>query len=187
MEDTTIRILSICVTILVALGGWYFVYQNSRATAARSAQLERVNRQLRDLYGPLYARLAAGDKVWAAFWEKHRPEHGRNRYFTEGVELSEKELETWRTWMKTVFEPMNAACEEVILNNVDLIESEEIPSSFVDALAHIAAYKAVLDAWERGDHSVHISVNNWPRKEIMDIVEPEIKKLRKRQKELLSI
>tara|TARA_R110001583_G_scaffold190659_1_gene355070 strand:- start:1007 stop:1570 length:564 start_codon:yes stop_codon:yes gene_type:complete len=186
MDDSTLKILGICVTILVALSGWLFVYLNGKATAARSARLERVNRQLRDLYGPLYARLAASNRTWSAFWDKHRPAHGRNYYFGDDVDLSEKELETWRLWMKTVFEPMNAATEEVILKNIDLLESDDIPNAFVDALAHIAAYKAVLNAWEREDYSEYASVNNWPYQELLAVVEPEIKKLRKQQKKLLG-
>ncbi len=88
--------------------------------------------------------------------------------------------------MITVFEPMNAATEEIILKNVDLLESDEIPDAFVSALAHIAAYKAVLDAWNRVDYSEQTSVNNWPHVELMEIVEPELKKLRKKQRELLN-
>lgn len=88
--------------------------------------------------------------------------------------------------MKTVFEPMNSATEKIILQNVDLLESEDIPTAFVDALAHIAAYKAVLHAWEHGDYSEHTSVNNWPHQELMEVVEPELRKLRVRQRELLS-
>ena len=186
MDDSTIKIVGVCVTIIVAIGGWLFIYPNGRSTTARAAQLDRVNRQLRDLYGPLYARLAASNRVWAAFWEKHRPSHGRTYYFGDDVTLSQKELETWRVWMRSVFEPMNAATEEIILKNVDLLESEDIPNAFVDALAHIAAYKAVLDAWGREDYSEHTSVNNWPHEELMAVVEPELKKLRKRQKKLQS-
>lgn len=186
MDDSTIKIIGICVTVIVAFSGWLFVYLNGRATAKRAAQLDRINRQLRDLYGPLYARLEASNRVWDAFWEKHRPAHGRNYYFGHDVELSEKELEKWRVWMKTVFEPMNAATEEIIMKNVDLLESKDIPNAFVDALAHIAAYKAVLNAWEREDYSEHTSVNNWPHEELKAVVEPELKKLRKRQRELLG-
>ena len=186
MDDSTIKLLGICVTIIVAVVGWLFVYRNGRTNAARAAQLERVNRQLRDLYGPLYARLAASNRVWDAFWEKHRPAHGKNYYFGSDVTLSDEELLTWRVWMKAVFEPMNAATEKIILNNIDLLESEDIPKAFIDALAHIAAYKAVLDSWERQDYSEHKSVNNWPHQELVAVVEPELKKLRMRQKQLLN-
>jgi hypothetical protein len=186
MDDSTIKTLSLYATIAVAFCGWVVAYLNGRAASARAGQLERVNKQLRELYGPLYIRLAASNRVWDAFWEEHRPAHGRNYYFGDDVTLSEKELETWRVWMRTVFEPMNASTEEIILNNVDLLESDEIPKAFIDALAHIAAYRAVLDAWERGDFSQHTSINNWPHEQLMAAVKPEVKKLRERQKRLLS-
>ncbi|MEE4302276.1 MAG: hypothetical protein V2J24_22745 [Pseudomonadales bacterium] len=186
MGESTIALLGLVVTVLLAVLGWLFVFLNGRADAARAARLERIDRQLRDLYGPLYVRLEAGNRVWRAFWAAHRPAHGADRYFGPGLELSEAERATWRLWMKHVFEPMNAAAETTILQHVDLLESDAIPDAFVDALAHIAAFRAVLARWEVGDFSEHVSVHDWPHAGLMAVVEPELQRLKARQRALLA-
>ena len=38
MDDSTLKSLSICVTILVALSEWGFVYLNGKVTAVRSTR-----------------------------------------------------------------------------------------------------------------------------------------------------
>ena len=62
--------------------------------------------------------------------------------------------------MENVFEPVNARAEEILTDHADLLESDEIPDAFVNALAHIAAHRAVLAQWKAGDYSEHVSVNN---------------------------
>lgn len=86
-----------------------------QARVSREAELNRVNDQLRLLYGPLYATLLAGDAAWQALSSsKHWPAHGRKGYFAEGFELSEQETIRWRTWMREVFTPNNERLEQII-------------------------------------------------------------------------
>lgn len=186
MDNSTIALIGIAVSILVAATGWIIAYVSKRQLDSRMAQLERVNRQLRELYGPLYIGLEAANRTWEAFWDKHRPAHGESYYFGPSVEVTEKEKEVWRNWIENVFEPMNAKAEEILTNNIDLFESDEIPDAFVDALAHIASYRAVLAQWKESDFSEHVAVNNWPRNELIAIVKPAYEKLRKEQRALLG-
>ena len=58
--------IPIAVSILIATGGWIFTYLHGKRAVSREAELNRVNDQLRLLYGPLYATLLAGDAAWAA-------------------------------------------------------------------------------------------------------------------------
>jgi hypothetical protein len=186
MDSSTIALAGIAVSISVAAAGWVVAYLSKRQLDSRLAQLERVNKQLRELYGPLYIGLEAANRTWAAFWEKHRPAHGRNYYFGPDAEVSEDEKKVWRNWIENVFEPMNARAEEILTNNIDLFDSEDIPDAFIDALAHVASYRAVLAQWKESDFSEHVAVNNWPRKELIAIVKPAYEKLRKRQLDLLN-
>lgn len=183
-REELIDMLPIVAATAVAVIGWVVTYFHSWYFDRKASKLDRVNRQLRELYGPLYARLMAADSAWEAFWSKHRPAHGANSYF--GAQVSEEEKATWRTWMTNVFEPNNAQMEELIVQNLDLLETDRIPKAFVDALAHIAAYKAILAEWRNSDFTNHVSVNNWPGLELMKVVKPEYEKLRARQKKLLG-
>ena len=186
LDQTTIRVLGLCATIILALAGWIVAFVSKRKHDNRAAELERVNRQLRDLYGPLYVLLESGDRLWKAFWEKNHPSHGQSNYFAPDVSLTEAELETWRIWMANVFEPMNAKAESIIMNNIDLSVSETIPGAFLDAIAHISAYKAVLARWENKDYSEHTSVNKWPARELTKAIKEEFEQLRERQRILIG-
>lgn len=185
-REEWIKIVPIMVAATIAVIGWGITYFHKWYFDNKANQLDRVNRQLKELYGPLYIRLKASQETWDAFWQKHRPSHGRSHYFGANVEVTEKEKEVWRNWMTNVFEPTNAKTEEVILSNIDLLDSNEIPEAFVKALAHIAAYKAVLADWEKENYETHVSVNNWPSRELLAVVKPEYEKLKLKQKKLLN-
>lgn len=185
-REEWLKVIPVLVAVVVAGLGWLITYRHKLHFDRQANQLERVNKQLRELYGPLYARLLASQSTWDAFWRQYRPAHGRNSYFAKGAELTEQELAVWRNWMTHVFEPFNAETEKLILKNIDLLESDSIPQAFIDALAHIAAYKAVLANWKHGNFSSHVSVNNWPSKALLAIVEPEYLRLRALQKTLLG-
>jgi hypothetical protein len=178
---TFTNITPFVITITVATTGWIFTYFHSRHQYRRQAQLELINKKLRLLYGPLYARLLAGNAAWAAFSKTKWPKHRQGGYFTEGFPLSDNEITTWRNWMKIVFHPMNKKLEGIIVENLDLLEDDEIPRALTKALAHIYVYDAVLAAWEDGDFSEHTSIINFPAKELLEIVEPAYRNLRGQQ------
>lgn len=185
-REEFLKIVPVVAAILVAAVGWLITYFHKWHFDNKANKLDRVNKQLRELYGPLYVRLLASHSTWEAFWNKHRPAHGGDRYFGNNAQVTDKEKEVWRTWMTHVFEPLNSETEKLILKNIDLLESDEIPKAFIDALAHIAAYKAVLADWKQSDFSNHVSVNNWPSKELLAIVKPEYEKLRALQRKLMG-
>ncbi len=186
-RDEVIKVIPVVAAVIVAVIGWLITYFHKWHFDRKANKLDRINRQLRELYGPLYARLMASHSTWEAFWSKHKPAHGKNSYFGDNVQVTDKEKEIWRTWMINVFEPYNAETEKLILKNIDLLDSNEIPKAFIDALAHIAAYKAVLADWKAGDFSNHVSVNKWPTISLLLAVEPEYKRLRALQRKLMGI
>ncbi len=176
----------IAVSILIATGGWIFTYFHKRRTTSRLARLDRVNQQLRLLYGPLYARLLAGSAAWQAFADRYWPSHGQVGFFSEGYETTDGEKARWRLWMKEVFHPLNTKLESLIVDHLDLMEDEEMPQAFVDTLSHIAVYHAVLKQWEDGDYSDHTSIINFPASELMEVVRPAYERLRQEQERLIS-
>ncbi|WP_271408368.1 hypothetical protein [Pseudomonas sp. Q1-7] len=185
-REELIKIVPVVSAVMVAAIGWVITYFHKLHFDKKANKLDRVNKQLKELYGPLYARLMASHRTWEAFWKKHQPAHGGSSYFGNDAKVTDREKEIWRNWMTNVFEPLNSETEKLILKNIDLLESDEIPKAFIDALAHIAAYKAVLADWKQSDFSNHVSVNNWPSRELLAIVKPEYERLRALQRKLVG-
>ncbi|QFT80197.1 hypothetical protein FIU89_06190 [Roseovarius sp. THAF27] len=176
-----ISFLPFVITLIVATGGWLFTYFHARYRSQQEVRLKLVNDKLRLLYGPLYARLLAGNEAWSSFSKTKWPKHGQAGYFADGYHLTEEELATWRHWMRHVFHPMNKKLEAIIVDHMDLVEDDQLPKVFTDVLAHIHVYDAVIKAWDEGDFSAHTSVTNFPAHELMHAVEPIYKKLRSEQ------
>lgn len=179
-------LLAVVASLIIAAGGWLFTYFHSRATEARRARLARVNSQLRLLYGPLYARLLAGEAAWQAFSGNYWPAHGQAGFFTPGFETTDAEAARWRLWMREVFYPLNLKLESLITDHLDLLDGNEMPQAFVEALAHIAAYHAVLKQWEDGNFNENVSVVNFPGQKLLAVVKPQYEKLLRQRETLLA-
>src|SRR5947209_1888781 len=144
-------ILTLLVTVSLALAGYIAKYLNDIKTAQRKDRLERVNRQLKEFYGPLYALSYASDKAWReAFRAQYRP-HGS--FWSGAPPPTPSEEVAWRLWMTEVFMPLNVQMERLIIGNADLLDEPEIPECLLVVCAHVSAYKAVLARWETGDYS----------------------------------
>jgi hypothetical protein len=180
MDGKTIATL--IVTIVIAFIGFIVKYINDVAVARRKDKLERVNLQLKNLYGPLYATLQASEITWRAFRSSYRP--GKAFFGTEPPPTDE-ELAAWRLWMAEVFMPLNLRLEKTIVENGDLIIEKEMPECFLRLCAHVAAYKPVLKKWESNDFSEHSSVNNFPT-DLSQYVESSYSYLKNRQEALLG-
>jgi hypothetical protein len=63
-------IITISVTILLAFSGYIAKYLNDLRVAQRKDRLERVNQQMRDLYGPLFSLSNVSTITWKEFQEE---------------------------------------------------------------------------------------------------------------------
>ena len=101
--DTNFFVTTV-VTLLLAFIGYLATYLNNLRLSQRAEKLERVNRQLGELYGPMFALTNASDIAWRAFRSVNR---SGKAYFGDGKPPSESELQAWRLWISTVFMPVN--------------------------------------------------------------------------------
>ena len=69
----TALIVTTAATIALAFLGYLITYLNNLRLSQRTEQLVRVNKQLSEFYGPLYALVSAGAIVWEAFRARYRP------------------------------------------------------------------------------------------------------------------
>jgi hypothetical protein len=152
-------------------------------TARRKDRLERVNQQLKLLYGPLYALNQASNLAWAAFRGRTRP---GGSFFGKSPPPSNEELEAWRRWMLTVFEPIHEEMLSIITKNADLLIESDLPEPIQLFCAHVAAYKVVFERWRKNDFAEHTSVLNYPTEEMAAYLLSSFSYLKSEQARLLG-
>jgi hypothetical protein len=161
MNETTTLIITTSVTIALAIIGYLATYINNLILNQRKEKLDRLNRQLSELYGPMFGITHASDIAWQQFKKKYR---FGSEFFDRKKRLSSKDFKAFRIWMTTVFMPMNKQLFDVILAKSDLLIEAEMPESMLLFCAHIAAYDAVLERWKEKDYSEIQSVIHYPGK-----------------------
>lgn len=97
-------------------------------------KLDRINAQIKILYGPLYILTQSINHVRQTFYDEFDSEDGyRDEY----------RLEKWSIWLKTVFIPVNKQIYDLIISNMDLLIETETPLCIVDFCAHTICYRPV--------------------------------------------
>ena len=176
-------LITTIVTIVLAFAGYMAAYYNGLRLAQRNQRLERVNKQLGDLYGPLYGLLNSETAVFKVFRSVYRP--GKH-FFSEEDPPSEEELVAWRLWMTTVFAPINNRMYELVLSKSDLLAETELPPCLGDLCAHVVGYHLVLKKWENGDYSERMSLLPFPQEELLQYVNDSYNELKREQARLLG-
>ncbi|KAL4427457.1 hypothetical protein ABPG77_000746 [Micractinium sp. CCAP 211/92] len=172
--------------IVPAFLGWLFTYYNSKKTDERKAQIERINDQVRLLYGPLLACVHASRSAYAAMVRQHSPD-GTVHGFVQALQASPEGPvgEAYRRWMKVVLQPLNEKAADVIVNHVDLLRTPYIDPLLLQLVAHVSANKVILRRWEEG------SVREWSAisypNQLLDYITAEFKRIKRKQAELLGI
>ncbi|MFY0592319.1 hypothetical protein [Roseivirga sp.] len=176
-------IITTTVTIGLAFFGYWAKYFNDLGIAKRKDKLDRVNRQLKEFYGPLLSLTSSSDASWTQFRSKYRSD--TQGYFDQSNPPTEKEKEVWRTWIKTVFQPINQSIYEMTLKNGDLIIENEFPKALKDLCAHYESYKPIIAQWDQENFDVHVSLLNYPV-EILAYAEESYQTLKQEQSGLIG-
>lgn len=160
-------VVPLVVTVVVAATGYGASYLTNLRLARRKDHLDRVNRQLSELYGPLYAQSEAVDRAWRKFVTRH------GSVWASPAPATPEQAATWRLWMSTVFMPLNRRMVETIVSHADLLREDTIPEPLKELCAHVACYEPIVARWqEDGFDSVlfddHVSIaGDFPR-EVLD-------------------
>jgi len=102
------------------------------------------------------------------------------------------EVTEWRTWMKTVFQPLNVRMEQAIVGNLHLVIGRSLPPSFLKLVSHTEGYKAVIAAWKDSDATAegytdskkNVSLANFPD-DVLLCAKDSFELLKARQVDLL--
>jgi hypothetical protein len=168
---------TLAATILVAVGGYVAKYWNDLRISERQDRLARLNRQLSEFYGPLYALSLAGAAAFHALaqsWQRSNPEAG----LVGG--------RTWEIWVREIFMPLNRRMVSIVIEKADLLDGDEMPRPLLDLCTHVYAYEAVLKQWEDGDYSQRTSVIGFPGRDLQRFVSAEFPRLKAEQIELIG-
>ncbi|KAL6771932.1 hypothetical protein ACKKBG_A28340 [Auxenochlorella protothecoides x Auxenochlorella symbiontica] len=186
MKDNGPSLSILRSAVLPALGGYLFTFYNSKKADERKAQIQRINDQVRLLYGPLLACVHASRAAYAAMVRQHSPD-GTVGGFLAAMRRDPKghEGSAYRHWMKDVMQPLNERAADIIVDHVNLLESAEIDPRLLQLVAHVSAYKVIISRWDRG------AVGEWSAisypNTLLDYVRTEFQRLKRRQAELLGI
>jgi hypothetical protein len=174
-------IVTLIATIILAFTGYMMAYVNARLLAKKKEQLELINRQINEFYGPLYVATQTGKMAYLALTKKL----GKEDIFAQDTEPSLEELEEWYLWMKTVFMPLNETREKIIIEKAHLIIEEQMPDCLLQFVTHVVSYKAVMAKWSKGDFSEKFSLIDFPES-LDDYAARSFVELKKRQVRLLG-
>jgi hypothetical protein len=170
------------ITVSLALIGYLVKYFNDVSITKRKDKLDRVNHQLKDLYGPLLSLTNSSNTAWVKFRSIYR--NYNPAYFDSRNPPNEEEMKVWRLWMTTVFFPIVDKKYNIIIDNTDLIIEDHFPKCLEDFCAHVNTYRPVLEKWKNGDYSEHVSLLGYP-KELNSYFQSVFDKLKKEQNRLL--
>lgn len=174
---------AITIPFFIALAGYVATYLNNLAINVRKDRLERVNRQLAELYGPLYALSRATDISREAFRQKYHP----GKSFLPADAIKSDEIRTAvMLWMSEVFMPFNMTMEKVVVEHADLLIGSEMPQCLLDLCAHVASHRVIIKRWESGDLSEYTALVPFPREDLLKYAEESFRQLKREQMQLLK-
>jgi hypothetical protein len=167
---------AVCVAVLGAL----LSFIHSRQLQRRQARLERLNAQLRDFYGPLYAIFQANRIAHLRFVDTLRP--GSSALFAPDVRpLNDEELRLWRLWAESAHRHRSTPAYEVIISSAHLLIEDEMPECLLKFCAHKAGYDVLIERWKQGDYREHLSVVRHPGDELLDYLQQSFTTLKREQ------
>jgi len=162
------EILSLSITLLLAITGYLVTYLNNLRIARRKDRLELINSQINKLYGPLYIITRTNSETFHAF-RKSQPDG-----------LIDTSKPEWREYVRTIIIPQNEKLAQIIQENAHLIIDETMPRFLSSFVAHHASYKLLNKKWEQGDFNETFPLVDYPE-EVWDYAEESFLKIREEQ------
>ncbi|MGW0738163.1 hypothetical protein [Streptomyces sp. NPDC002851] len=176
---------TVIVTVGLAFIGYLMTYLNGLRLAQRQARLTRVNQQLSDFYGPLFALMEANSRTYDTWSETYARPDGRDP-FRHDTPPTEQELAEWRTWATTVFIPNIQAMRDVVVTKADLLIEEEMPQALLQLCAHVSGYEITAARWAQGNYEEHLSVISFPGRALREYIRDRFTQLKREQARLLG-
>ena len=106
---------SVLIAAVVFVANLVVQFRNER----RQVALARVNAQLRELYGPLYAQYEVSETIWRALRDSGLPGREVRRAGT----ATDAQRAEWRLWVQEALMPGNVKMRDAVIEHADLRRS----------------------------------------------------------------
>jgi hypothetical protein len=144
-------LLPIIAALTGALAAGIFSLLTLRRKSREEASLRHLQRQIEDLYGPLYGLIQFAEAIneieMLRLPAGSRDERGRPRDEEGGKVI--------RFFREHYYLPLNQQIVELIRTKVYLLDSDVIPKSFNDFIRHAAQLDCFHQLWKEADISTH--------------------------------
>lgn len=154
----------LAVSVVLAAVGYITTALHTLRAQQHRARVDRVNEQLKALYGPLLACVTASKSAYVAMLDQAASRHQDHLAHNQNS-FSPKEFaaacradpqgavaETHRRWVREVLLPLSERAARTIMERADLLEGSEISPLLLQLVAHVSAYRVILRRWEEGDY-----------------------------------
>jgi hypothetical protein len=178
----SVAVLTASASVIVAVLAFVLNQWGQARVERRAARLERVNAQIRDLYGPLNALADANETVWEALRDARLPDTATRR---SGTSPAVEDEEWWSAWMTHALMPTNRRMRELILNNAHLIVEPELPEPLRVFCAHVAALEVAAALREARGGSAETLVHH-PGRSLNEYLDSAYTGLKREQARLAS-
>ncbi|MGV9377516.1 hypothetical protein ACWDRB_16955 [Nonomuraea sp. NPDC003707] len=172
---------------ILAVGiGFLLTHWSTARNNRHRDQLARVQTQLSQLYGPMYAMTQSNGIAYRAMRDRYDPEGLFDQRTPESIEQIDKnQREIYRLWMTSVLQPTSRTVCDLLLTHAHLLLDEAMPECAMKYFTHVRGYEVVLAQWEAGEYAELFSLVPYPQ-EFTDYVAESFKTLQAQQSQLLA-
>ncbi|MFJ4651173.1 hypothetical protein ACIP5Y_07850 [Nocardia sp. NPDC088792] len=139
-------VITASASILVAVLAYLLNQRGQVRQEHRRARLDRINAQLRELYGPLHAWLDVNEQIWEALRASHLPPKEERRPDADSA--------SWRGWRDHALMPANRRMRDLIVQHADLILESATPAPLLTFCAHVSALEVAIETASPHDHAL---------------------------------
>eukprot|EP00892_Ulva_mutabilis_P011957 jgi/Ulvmu1/9133/UM005_0231.1 len=90
-----------------------------------------------------------------------------------------------RHWMTSVLQPLNEQAADVIVQRIDLLESDSMSEHLLKFVAHVAANRVVLQKWDKGVLDAHSAIP-FPDG-VTDFIVQQFSRMKRKQARMLNV
>ena len=170
-------VITASASILVAVLVFILNQRAQIRLERRQARLNRVNSQLRELYGPLNALVDVNERLWEQLRQTQLP--------PQAERTPQGGTDEWRRWRDHALMPFNRRMRDLIVEHADLLVEVDVPQPLRDFCAHVTALEVVIIA-ERDNEKERALIGH-PGAAYVEYVRDTFASLKNEQQRLLSI
>lgn len=178
---------SVALTMLFAIVGYISTALHTLRAQQHRGRVDRVNEQLKALYGPLLACVTASKSAYLAMLRQAERDGITPDQFRVAVRKDPQSAaaKAYRLWVRAVLMPLSEKAAKLVIERADLLEGSGIEPLLLQLVSHVSAYKVILQRWEEGENSEYSAIP-YPD-DIHAWISAGYGMLKRRQAELLGI